>query len=300
MSSDGICVWGSNRQPRFCNETVFSGWRLFWCKSEWKVVILLYFSPPISQISHLTDFHLLPDITHIFHPSLLWHPFPVPSTPHRQHIFSWTWSHPPSSHPLSIISFVPLLTSFLFLNNREMCLSSKLKHRNLLTTLYATRKPPAFFGELCPHGNLGQLIHNYRNLYSMQFVWSCACDILSALAYLHHHRIVHLDLKPQNLLINKNFDLVNILFCGGEKGRRQERRGKMRRWKMGMRWWIREDRKREKGGGEKLRRQDAEQKKTFLMWWSRFSATSVRRLSLTGSTGQDLSWEHLPMRHRRF
>lgn len=45
---------------------------------------------------------------------------------------------------------------------------------------------------------------------SEHHVQKLAWDILSALHYLHSHRISHRDLKPQNILLNNSDDIENM------------------------------------------------------------------------------------------
>jgi len=93
-------------------------------------------------------------------------------------------------------------------NDREMSLTGLFHHPNILCTEFACRTPPAFFGSFCSGGNLGQMIHNYQNLYNLTFVCLGACDILKGINYLHQHNVAHLDIKPQNILVHESFRLV--------------------------------------------------------------------------------------------
>ena len=52
-------------------------------------------------------------------------------------------------------------------------------------------------------GDLFQVLEDDHHL-EVGVVQSVACQLVSALFYIHSHRILHRDMKPQNILIGKN------------------------------------------------------------------------------------------------
>ena len=52
-------------------------------------------------------------------------------------------------------------------------------------------------------GDLYQILEDDKHL-SVGVVRGVACQLVSALFYLHTHRILHRDMKPQNILIGKS------------------------------------------------------------------------------------------------
>ena len=52
-------------------------------------------------------------------------------------------------------------------------------------------------------GDLFQVLEEGRRL-EVDVIRGVTCQLVSALFYLHSHRILHRDMKPQNILIGKN------------------------------------------------------------------------------------------------
>ena len=86
---------------------------------------------------------------------------------------------------------------------KEIVIMSGLKHPNVIEMLdsFETDKEVVVVTELA-EGELFQILEDDGKLSETQ-VNDIACQLLSALFYLHSHRILHRDMKPQNVLIGK-------------------------------------------------------------------------------------------------
>lgn len=87
---------------------------------------------------------------------------------------------------------------------REICLLKNLKHSaivELLDVMYNTDKLFLVFEYL--DLDLKKYIDNTRQPLSTALIRSYMKQLVEGLAYLHTHTILHRDLKPQNLLIDK-------------------------------------------------------------------------------------------------
>ena len=52
-------------------------------------------------------------------------------------------------------------------------------------------------------GDLFQVLEDDKHL-EVDVIRGVACQLVSALFYLHSHRVLHRDMKPQNILIRKS------------------------------------------------------------------------------------------------
>ena len=86
---------------------------------------------------------------------------------------------------------------------REIDIMSGLKHANIIELLdhYETDDEVVVVTEFA-EGELFQILEDDGKLLEEQ-IQSIACQLLSALYYLHTHRILHRDMKPQNILLGK-------------------------------------------------------------------------------------------------
>lgn len=94
-----------------------------------------------------------------------------------------------------------------FIQNEYQKLHS-LKHRNLPKVLCFHND-----GILMEHiegMNLYEFIQSAR--MSQSIVYVIAIQLLGVLMYIHQHKIIHNDLKPQNLMVEKTFNLILIDF----------------------------------------------------------------------------------------
>lgn len=59
--------------------------------------------------------------------------------------------------------------------------------------------------ELCDHGNLAQYLNAFGNEGRLDEArqWKIAYELCSAVAFIHHHQMLHLDIKPANVFISQ-------------------------------------------------------------------------------------------------
>eukprot|EP00092_Neocalanus_flemingeri_P046247 GFUD01052009.1.p1 GENE.GFUD01052009.1~~GFUD01052009.1.p1 ORF type:complete len:305 (-),score=76.85 GFUD01052009.1:178-1092(-) len=91
---------------------------------------------------------------------------------------------------------------------REICLLKELKHKNIVAlydVLHSERKLTLVF-EHCDQ-DLKKYFDSLNGEIDTDVVKSLMYQLLRGLNYCHTHNVLHRDLKPQNLLINKNGEL---------------------------------------------------------------------------------------------
>ncbi|XP_065054250.1 serine/threonine-protein kinase 36-like [Rhopilema esculentum] len=87
---------------------------------------------------------------------------------------------------------------------REIDIMRRLKHKNIVSLLdsFETAKEVCVVIEYA-EGELFQILEDDGKL-SLEQVHSVACQLVEALYYLHANRILHRDMKPQNILLTKD------------------------------------------------------------------------------------------------
>jgi [calcium/calmodulin-dependent protein kinase] kinase len=108
---------------------------------------------------------------------------------------------------------VGMSSTFMDDVRREVAIMKKLEHQNVLK-LYEVMDDPKvnkmyLVLEYCKRGDLMQMTKgnartNSCNILPEFQVWEVMRQVLHGLKYLHDNDIVHGDLKPQNLLVDKN------------------------------------------------------------------------------------------------
>ncbi|XP_013392042.1 cyclin-dependent-like kinase 5 [Lingula anatina] len=91
---------------------------------------------------------------------------------------------------------------------REICLLKELKHKNIVRlhdVLHSEKKLTLVF-EYCDQ-DLKKYFDSCNGDIDPDVVKSFMYQLLRGLAFCHSHNVLHRDLKPQNLLINKNGEL---------------------------------------------------------------------------------------------
>jgi serine/threonine protein kinase len=94
------------------------------------------------------------------------------------------------------------ITYSISATEKEIFISSVLSHPNIARTLYANISPPMIFSEYYTC-SLDHFIHSPVICYSQFFAYYALVNLLSAVAYLHGYGLMHLDIKPGNILLNE-------------------------------------------------------------------------------------------------
>ena len=83
--------------------------------------------------------------------------------------------------------------------SREVTLMRSLAHPNIVTFYDSFRTPTELqiSMEFCANGNLA----SHKHKVTPDMILSIVRDVAAALSYLHSHSVIHLDIKPQNILI---------------------------------------------------------------------------------------------------
>lgn len=103
----------------------------------------------------------------------------------------------------------------------ELSILSELSHSKIVRFLGATCSPPCMVLEYYSMGSLDDLLHRERMQLNVGQCLSIALDIALGMQYLHHRRVLHRDLKSQNVLIDgglqariADFGLAKYPFVG--------------------------------------------------------------------------------------
>jgi len=88
---------------------------------------------------------------------------------------------------------------------QEIAILRQLDHPNVILLLdyFETPRDIVVVTEFAPHGELLNILKDDQYL-SEESVRSIAVQLSSALFYLHERRIMHRDMKPQNVLVSSN------------------------------------------------------------------------------------------------
>ena len=100
---------------------------------------------------------------------------------------------------------------FLPKNNKEISLQTKIKHKNI-TAFYGVYSIPdssCMVMELAKYGDLDYFQKKFiqKSCLSETLLAYISKQILNGLSFLHQSKIIHMDIKHQNILIDKNLQI---------------------------------------------------------------------------------------------
>ena len=98
----------------------------------------------------------------------------------------------------------------------EIIILKKVKNKYIINYYGSIQKNELYF-IFMEYANLGSLIDFQRNIIkrdylSESFLCFICYQILKGLKYLHNNKIIHFDVKPQNILLNEYLDIKIIDF----------------------------------------------------------------------------------------
>ena len=101
---------------------------------------------------------------------------------------------------------------------REIAILKKMKHQNVVSVegIAFSEKDIELCLEYCKY-DLRKLIQEKKNdnsFYTMSFIKNTMYQILKSVDYLHSHKVLHRDIKPQNILIKDESLVVKLTDFG--------------------------------------------------------------------------------------
>lgn len=97
--------------------------------------------------------------------------------------------------------------------NKEFSIGSNLFHPSIVR--YLKMENDVIFEEYIDGLSLREMIdHKDKRLRSPQFIKRVCKDLLEATSYLHQHRVIHNDIKPENVMITRIGDQVKLVDFG--------------------------------------------------------------------------------------
>jgi serine/threonine protein kinase len=106
----------------------------------------------------------------------------------------------------------------------EITILQEINHKNIMKLIEIKQTKDNYYlvCELCNGGDLNKCLDKYRKMYrhpfSEEIVQFLMRQIVDAIKYLHHCRIIHRDLKLDNILVNfeKEEDKTNMNMFGAQ------------------------------------------------------------------------------------